>query len=300
MNQQKEIIGESLFKIFLKTTGFFVLGIPTFILIILIVKSYPSMKHLGFSFFTTSTWNPVKDIFGGLPFLAGTLITSLLALAIAVPFSISVALIVGEYLKPGIFTTILKSTIELLAGIPSVIYGFWGLLVLVPLIRNIEVSIGAPPYGVGIITASIILSIMIIPYASSVAREAIQLVPSDLKEAAYSLGATRLEVIKRVVLQASRSGIIAGIFLALGRALGETMAVTMVIGNSNRLTLNIFEPANTMASVLANEFTEAVGDVYLSSLVELGLLLFVVSTVINIIGRMIASRMQSSRIKGRV
>ena len=162
---------------------------------------------------------------------------------------------------------------------------------LVPLVRTIQVKLGILPYGVGIFTASLVLAIMIIPYSAAIGREVIQLVPSDLKEAAFSLGATRFEVIRRIVLPYARSGIMAGILLALGRALGETMAVTMVIGNTNVIPRDIFSPANTMASVIANEFTEATGEIYLSALVEIGLLLFVVTTIINIIGRQIVKKM---------
>jgi phosphate transport system permease protein len=181
--------------------------------------------------------------------------------------------------------------IELLAGVPSVIYGFCGLFLLAPLIRNLEIKLGVPPYGVGILTASLVLSIMIIPYSASIGREVIGLVPSDLKEAALSLGATRFEVIRKVILPYAGSGIVAGILLSLGRALGETMAVTMVIGNSNFIPKSIFSPANTLASVIANEFTEATGSLYLASLIKLGLVLFIVTTIINLIGKLIIRRM---------
>ena len=180
---------------------------------------------------------------------------------------------------------------ELLAGIPSVIYGFWGLFILVPLVRSIEIGLGVDPYGVGIFTASLILSVMIIPYSASLGREVIDLVPAEVKEAAYSLGATRFEVIRRVILPHARSGIFAGVLLALGRALGETMAVTMVIGNANFIPRSIFSPSNTMASVIANEFTEATENIHLSSLVEIGLLLLIVSAVVNIIGKYAIKRL---------
>ncbi|MBU0763788.1 MAG: ABC transporter permease subunit, partial [Bacteroidetes bacterium] len=166
-----------------------------------------------------------------------------------------------------------------------VIYGFWGLFVLAPIIRSFETGIGIEPYGVGIFTAAVILAIMIIPYSVSLITQVISLVPSDLKEAAYSLGATRFEVIRKIIIPYTRSGILAGIVLSLGRALGETMAVTMLIGNSHIIPTNIFSPVNTMASVIANEFTEATGDVYLSALIEMGLFLFLVTMLINIIGR---------------
>jgi phosphate transport system permease protein len=171
-----------------------------------------------------------------------------------------------------------------------VIYGFWGLFVLVPIIRGLQVKLGVLPYGVGIFSASLILSVMIIPYAASIGREVIALVPSDIKEAGYSLGATRQEVVTKIILPYARSGIGAGILLALGRALGETMAVTMVIGNANILPRSIFSPGNTMASVIANEFAEATGRLYLSSLIEIGVLLFLVTVIINLIGKYVIQR----------
>jgi phosphate transport system permease protein len=201
------------------------------------------------------------------------------------------SIFLGEYSTKGTVASLLQSAIELLAGIPSVIYGFWGLFILVPIVRSIEIKLGVTPIGVGIFTSALVLSIMIIPYAASLGREVIRLVPDELKEAAYSLGATRFEVIKKVILPYVISGITAGNLLALGRAIGETMAVTMVIGNSNVIPKSIFAPANTMASVIANEFTEATDDIYLSSLVEIGLLLFMVTMVINIVGKQIIKKM---------
>ena len=177
-----------------------------------------------------------------------------------------------------------------MGGIPSVIYGFWGLFFLVPIMRSFEEKMGLPPLGIGIFTTSLLLFVMIIPYSASIGREVITLVPQNLKEGALALGATKYEIIKSVIIPYARSGIFAGILLALGRALGETMAVTMVIGNRNALPTSLFGPANTMASVIANEFTEAVGDVYLSSLIQIGLLLFIVTTIISIIGKQIIKR----------
>jgi phosphate transport system permease protein len=217
--------------------------------------------------------------------------SSFLALFISMVFSVPVSIFLGEYFRHGYASSIMKSVIELLAGIPSVIYGFWGLFLLVPMVRTLETMLGVAPQGVGIFTSSLVLAVMIIPYAASIGAEVISLVPSDLKEAAVSLGATRFEVIRKVVLPYAYSGIFAGILLALGRALGETMAVTMVIGNSNFLPKSIFSPGNTMASVIANEFTEATGGLYLSSLIELALVLFIVSTIINILGKLAIRKM---------
>jgi len=260
------------------------------IMLSLIISSLPSLKAFGVSFFFSKTWDPVSNKFGALAFVVGTLMTSFLALLICLPFSLAISLFIGEYYREGILSSFLKQVTELLAGIPSIIYGFWGLFVLVPIVRNLEIKLGVLPYGVGIFTASLILSVMVIPYAASIGREVITLVPSDLKEAGYSLGATRREVVMKIILPYVRSGILAGILLALGRALGETMAVTMVIGNANLLPRGIFSPGNTMASVIANEFTEATGRLYLSSLIEVGLLLFLVAVGINIVGKYIIKK----------
>ncbi|MBE0478395.1 phosphate ABC transporter permease subunit PstC [Candidatus Aerophobetes bacterium] len=257
----------------------------------LLVHSIPSINEFGVGFLFGKIWDPVFGLFGALPFLVGTLLTSFLALLISIPFSLSISIFLGEYFTEGTFSSVLKSAIEILAGIPSIIYGFWGLFVLVPLIRSLQIKLGIMPYGVGIFTASLILFIMIIPYSASIGREVVQLVPSEFKEAAFSLGATRFEVIRKVILPYARSGILAGILLALGRALGETMAVTMVIGNVNVIPDSIFSPANTMASVIANEFAEAMENLHLSSLVQIGLLLFVVTMIVNIIGRHIVKKM---------
>lgn len=260
------------------------------ILLSLIISSFPSLRAFGLNFFFSTTWDPVSSRFGAVVFLVGTLLTSFLALLICLPFSQAISIFIGEYFREGILSSFLKQVTELLAGIPSVIYGFWGLFVLVPIVRDLEMKLGVLPYGVGILSASLVLSVMIIPYAASIGREVIALVPSDLKEAGYSLGATRQEVVTKIILPYARSGILAGILLALGRALAETMAVTMVIGNSNILPRGIFSPGNTMASVIANEFTEATGALYLSSLIEIGLLLFIVAVIINLIGRYVIRR----------
>ncbi len=260
------------------------------IFLTLTIQSIPSIRAFGLSFFTNTTWDPVNSDFGSLPFLAGTLATSFLALMITIPFSLSVSLFLGEYFQKGFVSNLLRNSIELLGGIPSVIYGFWGLFFLVPIMRKFEESIGVTPLGIGISTTSLLLFIMIIPYSASIGREVITLVPAELKQAALAMGCTKYEVIKNVIIPYARSGIFAGILLALGRALGETMAVTMVIGNKNAIPTGIFSPANTMASVIANEFTEATGDIYLASLIEIGLLLFIVTTIINIIGKQVIKR----------
>ncbi len=283
-------IFDSIFKNFLGISAILFVILLICIFLTLLIQSITSIEEFGLNFYTKSVWNPVENEFGSLPFLAGTLITSFLALLITIPFSLAVSLFLGEYFSKGFFSNLMKNCIELLGGIPSVIYGFWGLFFLVPLMRSFESAIGIPPLGIGISTTSLLLFIMIIPYSASIGREVISLVPSNLKEAALALGATKYEVVRSVILPYAKSGIFAGILLALGRALGETMAVTMVIGNRNMLPDSIFGPANTMASLIANEFTEATGDVYLSSLIQIGLLLFIVTTVINIVGKQIINR----------
>jgi phosphate transport system permease protein len=282
---------ETIFQGLLAGAAVFMVLLVAAIFLTLLINSLPSIKEFGFRFLYGKTWDPVTGEFGALPFLVGTLITSFLSLAISLPFSLSLSIFLGEYSTKGTVASLLQSAIELLAGIPSVIYGFWGLFILVPIVRFIEIKLGVPAIGVGIFTSALVLSIMIIPYAASLGREVIRLVPDELKEAAYSLGATRFEVIKKVILPYVISGITAGNLLALGRAIGETMAVTMVIGNSNVIPMSIFAPANTMASVIANEFTEATDNIYLSSLVEIGLLLFMVTMIINMVGKQIIRKM---------
>jgi len=286
----RQIRTENVFKRTLVIMGLIMVILVFGILLTLIVQSIPSIKALGLGYLWGKTWDPVQDIYGAFPFLLGTLITSFLALLISIPFSMGVAIFLGEYYPNGWLSNILKNVVELIAAVPSVIYGFWGLAVLVPIVRSFEPKIGVPPIGVGIFTSSLILAVMIIPYAGSLGRSMIQMVPSPLKEGAYALGATRWEVIRRVILPYTKSGLFAGILLSLGRALGETMAVTMVIGNTSIIPKNIFAPGNTMASVIANEFTEADKSVYLSALIELGLVLFLVTLVINLIGKRVISR----------
>src|ERR1039457_3405567 len=256
-------------------------------LITLVMASIPSIRAFWISFIYGKEWNPVTNKFGSLPFLLGTLYTSFLALVLSSPFIFATALFLGEYYPKGVISAVFKNIVELLASIPSIIYGFWGMFVLVPIVRSFEMKTGLTPYGVGIFTSSVILAIMIIPYGVSLSRQVISMVPGHLKEAAYSLGATRYEVIRKIIIPFTSSGLFAGVILALGRALGETMAVTMLIGNSHQIPLNIFGPGNTMASVIANEFTEATGTIYLSAIIEIGLILFLVTTVTNVLGRRI-------------
>lgn len=286
----RQIRTENVFKRSLMVMGLLIIVLVLGIMLTLAWQSRLSIAALGPKYLWSKVWDPVQDIYGAWPFLLGTLLSSFLALLISIPFSISIAIFLGEYHPKGWLPDFLKNAVELIAAVPSVIYGFWGLAVLVPIVRSFESSIGVEPVGVGIFSSSLILAVMIIPYAASLGRSMIGMVPSHLKEAAYGLGATRWEVIRSVVLPYTKSGLFAGILLSLGRALGETMAVTMVIGNTSLIPKNIFAPGNTMASVIANEFTEADKPVYLSALIELGLVLFLVTVVINLIGKKIIDR----------
>ena len=283
-NLYRQIKYDLIFRKLATGMGLLVVLLVVAAFLTLVYESWPALKAFGLSFLWGTTWDPVNLEFGALPFLVGTVITSFLALLMATPFALAGAIFLGELAPPKISNPV-SFVIELLAGIPSVIYGLWALFYLVPLVRTFEMKIGAPPYGLGLFTASLVLAIMILPYALSVARDVIKLVPRDLKEAAYGLGATRWETIRHIVLPYARSGILAGIVLALGRALGETMAVTMVIGNRSAMPQSIWDLANTMASVIANEFTEATEDLHLAALVEIGLLLFVITVVVNLIAR---------------
>lgn len=283
----KQIKAESFFRKTLFIIALLMVVLVLGVFLTLVIQSVPSLKSLGAKYLWGQTWDPVNNIYGALPFLVGTLLTSFIALIISIPFSFAIAIFLGEYNPQGWLSNFLKSTVELIAAVPSVIYGFWGLLVLVPIVRDFETKFDILPYGIGIFTSSLILAVMIIPYAASMGREMIKMVPSSLKEGAYSLGATRFEVIKMIVIPYTKSGLFAGILLSLGRALGETMAVTMVIGNTSLMPTSIFAPGNTMASVIANEFTEADHTLYLSALIELALVLFVVTVIINMIGKRI-------------
>ncbi len=269
-------------------SSFVILFVAGGMIFSLVEGAIPALKSFGLSFIWSNNWNPTegKENYGALPFIAGTIITSVAALLISLPLSFSVSLFLGEYYRGTRIAKILGTMVDLLAGIPSIVYGLWGFYVLRPLL----IDLGLPNQGFGIFTASIILAIMIIPYATSLSNEIITMVPNELKEAAYSLGATRSEVIFNVVVPSARSGIIAGYILSFGRALGETMAVTMLIGNANIVPDGFFSTGNTMASVIANQFGEADG-LKLSSLIAIGLLLFLLTGIINAIGKFIIKRM---------
>jgi phosphate transport system permease protein len=253
----------------------------------LLKGSLPAFNAFGLKFIISKEWNPTagKEVYGAMPFIAGTLITSLLALLICLPLAFSTSLFVAEYFRHTKIAGIVSSMVDLLAGVPSIVYGLWGFYTLRPLLINL----GVTDQGFGIFTSSLILAIMIIPYATSLSNEIIAMVPDELKEAAYSLGATRFEVIFYVIVPGAKSGIIASYILALGRALGETMAVTMLIGNSNVVPKGLFSTGNTMASIIANQFGEASG-LKLSSLIAIALLLLAITGIVNSIGKYIIGK----------
>jgi phosphate transport system permease protein len=275
---------DKLTKTALFATSLLILIISAGIVFSLVKGSLPAFKTFGLKFIISNEWNPTtgKEVYGALPFIAGTLITSLLALLICLPLAFSTSLFVAEYYRNTRVSDILSSMVDLLAGVPSIVYGLWGFYTLRPFI----IKLGLSDQGFGIFTSSLILAIMIIPYATSLSNEIIAMVPDELKEAAYSLGATRLEVIFNVIIPNAKSGIIASYILALGRALGETMAVTMLIGNSNVIPSGLFSTGNTMASIIANQFGEASG-LKLSSLIAIGLLLLAITGIVNSIGKYI-------------
>src|SRR3984957_12095911 len=288
---------DRLFKYAMVACGMAVLGLLALIIYELVLRSSLSWHSFGFKFFATSGWDPVNEQFGAFPFIYGTVVSSLLALIIAVPLAVGVAVFTTEMCPPALRGP-LSFFVELLAAIPSVIYGLWAFFVLLPLLSGyVEPFLGrtlgwtglftGAPYGIGMLAAGIILAIMIIPIISSIAREVLMVVPQHQREAALALGATRWEMIRVGVLRNARAGIVGGIILGLGRALGETMAVTMVIGNNPLIAKSLFAPGYTMASVLANEFSEATGDTYLSALVEIGLALFVVTIIVNALAQLL-------------
>ena len=254
----------------------------------LVTDAYDAFEHFGFfKFLASSEWSYTEgaEHYGALPFITGTLMTTLLALLFCIPFSLPVALFVGEYFKGSKIAAMLSTVTDLLAGIPSIIYGLWGFYTLRPIVMALNIS----PQGSGVLTASLVLAIMIVPYAASLSTEFIKMVPNDLKEGAYSLGATRAEVVRKVVFPVAGSGIFSSYVLAIGRALGETMTVTMLIGNTNNIPDSLTSTGNSMASIIANQFGEA-DDLRLSSLIAIGLILFLITAIINLIGRIMIKR----------
>lgn len=288
--------------------AFLVFALLATIIAALLFGSLPALQKFGLHFIISTEWNPVSEEFGAFNAIFGTLVSSAIALIIAVPTSFGIALFLTE-LSPLWLRRPLGTAIELLAGIPSIIYGMWGLFVFAPFFADyiqpafitytqylpmISWLFQGPPIGVGLLTAGLILSIMIIPFISSVIRDVFAVVPTMLKESAYGLGCTTWEVMWNIVLPFTRNGVIGGIMLGLGRALGETMAVTFVIGNSHTLVRSLFDPATTISATLANEFTEATGVLHLSALIELGLLLFVITFIVLVLSKLILLRLAKS------
>jgi phosphate transport system permease protein len=299
-------IGDPLFRGLTLLFAFLVLAILGGVLLSLLVGALPALRAFGFGFLVADVWNPVTEKFGAVTPIYGTLVTSAIAMLIGIPVAFGVAVFITE-ICPIWLKRPLSTMIELLAAIPSIIYGIWGLFVFAPFVQaQIEPAIIAtlgqlpgigalfagPPLGIGVLTAGFILAIMVLPFISAVMRDVFETVPAILKESAYGLGATRAEVMWRVVLPYTRIGVVGGIMLGLGRALGETMAVTFVIGNAHHIRLSVLQPGTTISATLANEFTEAVGDLYLSSLIALGFILFVITFIVLAIAKLLLLRLQ--------
>jgi phosphate transport system permease protein len=286
------------FRLLTGTVAAAVLVIVIGIAVTLVHESWLSIRQFGFSFWTTRTWDPVAGQFGALPFIWGTMYSSLLALLISTPVALGIAIFLAE-LSPRVLRQPLVFLTELLAAIPSIVYGLWGIFVLVPVVRRLEVAtpewlrhvplFSGPPLGVGMLAAGLVLAVMVTPFTAAVAREILKAVPASQREAAYALGATRWEAI-RLALYYGRTGIIGAVMLGLGRALGETMAVTMVIGNNPQVSASLFAPQYTMAAVIANELAEAALDLHNHALVEIGLVLFILTIAVNALSRLLLWR----------
>lgn len=269
-----------------KLLAFAIAGVLVWITIQVAIAAMPAIKEFGLRFLFSSSWNPVKDQYGVWPAIYGTIVSSAIALAISVPIGLGVAIFLSEdYLSPTV-QRVIVFLVELLAAVPSVVYGLWGIFVLIPFLKGFT-----PLKGQGMLPAALILSVMILPTIAAIARDAITNVDIGLRQAALGLGATRWETIMQIILPAASSGIIGGIMLALGRALGETMAVTMLIGNSNRVAASIFAPSNTVSSLLANQFAEASG-LQVAALMYAALILFFITLVVNVLAQLLVTRMQ--------
>jgi phosphate transport system permease protein len=302
-------LGDTAFRLLTKSAAVGVLIILGGVMFSLIDGSLPALRTFGLDFLLEQRWNPVTEKFGALAPIYGTLVTSLIAMLIAVPVGLLIAMFLTE-LCPMWLRRPIGIAIELLAGIPSIIYGIWGLFVFAPFLQDtlqpfliatfgnipvLSVLFAGPPYGIGVLTAGLILAIMVLPFITSISRDVFDAVPPVLKEAAYGVGCTTWEVVRNVVLPYTRVGVIGGIMLGLGRALGETMAVTFVIGNAHKISASILAPGTTISATIANEFTEAVGDLYTSSLIALGLILFVITFIV-----LAAARYMLLRIERRI
>lgn len=303
---QRLKLGDNLFRWVTRLAAILVLATLGGVIIALLLGALPALRTFGFEFFITSSWNPVTEKFGALAPIYGTIVTSLIAMLIAVPFGLMIAMFLTE-LCPMWLRRPIGIAIELLAGIPSIIYGIWGLFVFAPFFQQhvqpaliaffepvplLNLLFAGPPYGIGLLTAGLILAIMVLPFITSISRDVFEAVPPVLKEAAYGLGCTTWEVMRNVVLPYTRVGVIGGVMLGLGRALGETMAVTFIIGNAHKISASILAPGTTISASIANEFTEAVGDLYTSSLIALGLILFFITFVVLAMARYLLMRIE--------
>jgi phosphate transport system permease protein len=299
-------LGDAVFRNVTRLAAIAVLALLGGVIVALVIGAWPAFETFGFSFLTSQSWNPVTEQFGALAPIYGTLVTSLIAILIAVPFGLLIALFLTE-LCPMWLRRPIGIAVELLAGIPSIIYGIWGLFVLAPFLQvhvqpalistfgNVPVLsslFAGPPYGIGVFTAGLILAIMVLPFITSISRDVFEAVPPVLKEAAYGLGCSTWEVMRHVVLPYTRVGVIGGVMLGLGRALGETMAVTFVIGNAHRITPSLLAPGTTISASIANEFAEAIGEVYTASLIALGLILFIITFIVLAIARLLLARIE--------
>ena len=301
----RQRLGERVFKAATLAAALLVLLLLGGVAVALLKGAWPALSHFKLEFLTRQLWNPVTEKFGALAPIYGTLVTSLIAMAVAIPLSFGISIFLTE-LCPAWLKRPVGVAVELLAAVPSIIFGIWGMFVFAPVLqRHVQPwlidhvgplpGIGAlfqgPPFGIGILTASLVLAIMVLPFIASVMRDVFETVPDVLRESAYGLGATTWEVIWKVVLPYSRTGVVGGIMLGLGRALGETMAVTFVIGNAHRVSTSLLAPGTTISASIANEFTEAVGDMYTSSLIALGVLLFLITFVVISAARLMLRRM---------
>jgi phosphate transport system permease protein len=299
-------LGDAVYRVLTRAAAVGVLILLGGVIIALIDGALPALREFGFSFLIEERWNPVTEKFGALAPIYGTVVTSFIAMLIAVPVGLLIAMFLTE-LCPTWLRRPIGIAVELLAGIPSIIYGIWGLFVFAPFLQEtlqpflitvfgpipiLSALFAGPPYGIGVLTASLILAIMVLPFITSISRDVFDAVPPVLKEAAYGVGCTTWEVVRYVVLPYTRVGVIGGVMLGLGRALGETMAVTFVIGNAHKISASLIAPGTTISATIANEFTEAVGDLYTSSLIALGLILFVITFIVLAIARYLLLRIE--------
>jgi len=299
-------LGDAAFRLLTRAAALAVLGILGGVIISLVIGAMPALQTFGLDFLLTQSWNPVTEKFGALAPIYGTIVTSFIAMLIAVPVGLMIALFLTE-LCPLWLRRPIGTAIELLAGIPSIIYGIWGLFVFAPFLQEylqpaliaafgdfpvLSTLFAGPPYGIGMLTSGLILAIMVLPFITSISRDVFDAVPPVLKEAAYGLGCTTWEVFRHVVIPYTRVGVIGGVMLGLGRALGETMAVTFVIGNAHKISASILAPGTTISATIANEFTEAVGDLYTSSLIALGLILFFITFCVLAMARYMLMRLK--------